>query len=90
MIFDRNSAFFVYKQYIAPILLKLNRYGLILSVDSLWAIFDGKETKLKSIKDLLPNAQNLVKTKKSNRFSKMMKISQKMEFRVRFQNSVKT
>ena len=67
----------------------MNRYDLILSVDTFSTIFDQIEMKLKQINGLLRSTQNLVKTKKSNRFSKMMKMSQKMEFRVQLQSSVK-
>ena len=66
----------------------MNRYDLILSVDTFSTIFDQIEMKLKQINGLLRSTQNLVKTKKSNRFSKMMKMSQKMEFRVQLQSSV--
>ena len=67
----------------------MNRYDLILSVDTFSTIFDQIEMKLKQINGLLRSTQNLVKTKKSNRFSKMVKMSQKMEFRVQLQSSVK-
>ena len=67
----------------------MNRYDLILSGDTFSTIFDGKETKLKQINGLLGSTQNLVNTKKSKGFSKMMKMHEKMEFRVQFQNNVK-
>ena len=67
----------------------MNRYDLILSVDTLSTIFDGIQTKLTQINGLLGSTQNLVNTKKSKGFSKMMKMCQKMDFHVQFQNNVK-
>ena len=61
----------------SPILLKMNRYDLILSVDTFSTIFDQIETNLKQINGLFRSAQNLVNTKKSPWFSKMVKTLEK-------------